>query len=295
LHPHLHPQLATLVENVVSEVRRSGCVFTDEKSDGVQLPVRSSTTSSPNPAKDGQQATSNPVQPTDHTVEDHNRDRDAQATGFVGRPSEVAWLHNLQTGLNSRTETTRSLGLSGILPPWSSNYFLDDMQVLPRNQGHELDWPSEEAATELVESYFQNVHASFPLIGKLLFWEQFRRLYANRDVQPGTRWIAILNLIFAIASRHTCLVREQSGAGLSYFARAWDLYTKDFVALEHPSLQQVQIESLISLYLLSVGQINRLVHLLIAFKLSGTNGKQGLANVCHRIAIGRGYGYSPSY
>lgn len=286
LHPHLDPQLATLVENVVSGVRRSECVSTDEKSDGVQLPVTSSTTSSPNPAKDGQQATNNPVQPTDHTVEDHNRDRDTQATGFVGRPSEVAWLHDLQTGLNSRTETTLSL---------ASNYFLDDMQVLSGNQDHELDWPSEEAATELVESYFQNVHASFPLVGKLLFWEQFRCSYANRDVQPGTKWIAILNLIFAIASRHTCLVGEQFGVGLSYFTRAWDLYTKDFVALEHPSLQQVQIESLISLYLLSVGQINRLVHLPITFKPSGTNRKQGLANVCHRIAIGRGYGSSPSH
>jgi len=216
-------------------------------------------TLSPTPPKDWQQATHNPVQPTDHTVEDHNRDRDAQVTGFVGRPPEVAWLHNLQTGsgLRSHGEPASSVSQSACLPRLSANYFLDDMHIFVPDQAGEQFWPSKKAATQLVESYFQNLHASFPLVGKLSFWEQFRLFYAHPDAQPGRKWITILSLIFAIASRHNALVKKQSGADLPYFTRAWELYLSDSAVLDHPSLQQVQIESLISLYLLLVGQINR--------------------------------------
>ncbi|KAJ5369932.1 uncharacterized protein N7496_006024 [Penicillium cataractarum] len=238
LHPQLDPQLAIQVENAL---------------DG--LPVTSPLSLSPSPVEGLQNATNNPVQPTDHTVEDYNRDRDTQATGFVGRPSEVAWLHDLRTepGMRSRG----SLRQSGCSSPLSANYFLDDLEILVAGQTDELYWPSKEAATQLVESYFQNLHASFPFIGKIIFWEQFRWFYANSDARPGAKWIALLNLVFAVASRHNCLVQKQFGAGSSYFTRAWKLYTSDFATLGHPSLQQVQIESLISLYLLLVGQINR--------------------------------------
>lgn len=226
-------------------------------------------TLSPSPVKDAQQATDNPVQPTDHTAEDHQRDRVTQATGFVGRPSEVAWLHNLQMGTNLRNEIACPLGQPGFLPPLSTNYFLDDFQFLASNPTDNSDYPSKKTATQLVGCYFQNVHASFPVISKLLFLEKFRRFYAIPDPQPGKKWIAILNMIFAIASRHSSLVRKLPRSDLPYFTRAWELYTRDFAVLEHPSLQQVQIESLISLYLLSVGQINRLVHLVTAFTRPG--------------------------
>ncbi|KAJ5935945.1 hypothetical protein N7454_005243 [Penicillium verhagenii] len=241
LHPYLDRQLATQVEKVI---------------DG--LPVTSPMTLSPSPVKNAQEATNNPIQPNDHTVEDHTRDRISQATGFVGRPSEVAWLHNLKMGPNLRSEIARPLGQSGFLSPLSTNYFLDDNQILAPNPSDYSDCPSKNAATQLVECYFQNVHASFPIISKLLFLEQFRRFYANPDPQLGRKWIAILNMIFAIASRHSSLVRKQPRSDLPYFTRAWELYTRDFAVLEHPSLQQVQIESLITLYLLSY-------HLVTAF------------------------------
>lgn len=177
-----------------------------------KLPVTSPLSLSPSPVR------GNPFQPTDHTVEDYNRDRDTQATGFVGRPSEVAWLHELRT--EPGTSSRGSLSQSGCSSPLSANYFLDDLEILAAGQTDELYWPSKEAATQLVESYFQNLHASFPFIGKLVFWEQFRWFYANSDARPSGKWIAILNLIFAIASRHKCLVQKQFRAELPYFTRA---------------------------------------------------------------------------
>ncbi|KAJ5939721.1 hypothetical protein N7466_002855 [Penicillium verhagenii] len=229
LHPYLDRQLAIQVEKLI---------------DG--LPVTSPMILNPSPIKDVQEATNNPIKQNDHTVEDRKMHRISQATGFVGRPSE-----------------------SGFLSPLLTNNFLDDTQVLAPNSTDNSDYPSENAATQLVECYFQNAHASFPLISKLVFLEQFRRFYANADPEPGRKWIAILNMILAIASRHSSLVRKQPRSDLPYFTRAWELYTRDFAVLEHPSLQQVQIESLISLYLLSVGQINRLVHLFTAFTRPG--------------------------
>jgi hypothetical protein len=166
----------------------------------------------------------------------------------------VAWLHDLGTG--PRTSSDGSVSQSGCSPPLLANYFLDDLEILISDQTDELYWPSKEIATQLMESYFQNLHASFPFVGKLVFLEQFRWFYANPDARPGGKWIAVLNLIFAIASRHNFLVQKQFGAESPYFIQAWKLYTSDFAILGHPSLQQVQIESLISLYHLLVGQIN---------------------------------------
>lgn len=73
--------------------------------------------------------------------------------------------------------------------------------------------------------------------------------------------MAILNLIFALATRYSQLVQagtEDLGIDhLVYFSRAWKLSMSDVALLDHPNLQQVQVEGLTSFYLLSVGQINR--------------------------------------
>jgi hypothetical protein len=44
------------------------------------------------------------------------------------------------------------------------------------------------------------VHPVFPIIGKGMFLGQYRSLYMNPHVCPGKRWLAILNLVFAIAA-----------------------------------------------------------------------------------------------
>ncbi|KAJ6008996.1 hypothetical protein N7522_004012 [Penicillium canescens] len=216
--------MATEVEKVIGGVGDQDRSFPLGGSGGTQLLATSPMTPRPSPVKEGQQATNNPVQPTDHTTEDLNRDGDTQATGLVGRPSEIAWLNTLQTEPNTHSKIARSSGRSGYLPPLSTNYFLDNMQILVPDLNDYPDRPSKDAATQLVGSYFQNVHASFPFVGKPIFLEQFRCYYANSGAQPGRKWMAVLNLIFAIASRHSSLVKKESGADMSYFTRAWKLY-----------------------------------------------------------------------
>jgi hypothetical protein len=44
---------------------------------------------------------------------------------------------------------------------------------------------------------------------------------------------------------------------LLYFSRAWKLGLKSNTLLDHPDLQQVQIEGLLAIFLLALGHVNR--------------------------------------
>jgi hypothetical protein len=183
-------------------------------------------------------------------------------------------------------------------PLLPTNYFLDELQSPIAYLNEFPDWPPEEAATQLVGSYFHIVHASFPFVGKLYFLKQIRVFYANSGKQPGWAWMAIFNLVLAIATRHSSLMRKEPEAGISthrsYFTRAWQLCKRDSAVFDHPTLQQVQVESLMSLYMLSIGHINRYVYSNTALKKSGTDDEQGVAYVRRRNEISSGHGNTPS-
>lgn len=195
----------------------------------------------------------------DYTNEDFNRDEKVQAIGFVGEHSEIAWLHRLQQILD---------GSNSVLPQEQSNqpsiasvnFFLDDSEV-PLIQGADLGRrPSQAVADQLLGIYFNVVNHSYPFIGRSLFLDQYKRFY-TLSVRPGDRWLAILNLVFAIAVRHSQQTQTGPREGVDdhrvYFSRALKLTMSGAALLEHPNLQQVQVEGLVSFYLLSVGQVNR--------------------------------------
>lgn len=75
--------------------------------------------------------------------------------------------------------------------------------------------------------------------------------------------MALLNMVFAIAAKHSEFSGDQHRLDHNnhtvYFSRAWQLSMNNNAILEHPNLQTTQIEGLISFYLLSTGQVNRLV------------------------------------
>lgn len=146
----------------------------------------------------------------------------------------------------------------------SMNYFLDGNGIsFPENV--DISWrPPQAIADQLIDIYFEAVHTTFPIVGKAVFLDQYRCLYSNPNVRPGRRWLAVMNMVFAIAARHSCLAKDYSQQNHDehhvYFSRAWHLsFSNIAVQLDHPNLQQVQIEVLASIYLLFIGQINRFV------------------------------------
>lgn len=198
----------------------------------------------------------------DHTEEDFNRDEKVQAVGFVGEHSEMAWLYRLKRDLDQGRATPASDNTDR--PSISSlNYFQDDREISILQNVDPTERAQQDLADKLVENYFQAVHPAFPVIGKEIFLAQYRSFYSSANVRPGKRWLAVLNLIFAIAAKYSLLAESQPlvkpDEDLVFFARAWRLSIGNVVLLDHPNLQQVQVEGLAAFYLLSTGQVNRYV------------------------------------
>lgn len=204
----------------------------------------------------------------DRVEEDLNRTETSRATGFMGKNSEVTWMQRLQ-----REAEHRSQGLAGSLEPGQSkrqdddvamhavNYHLDDLDVSVPGPVELYAMPPRQLADQLFESYLRTVHPFFPIINRPLFRAQYRTFFES-NAQPGDKWLAILNVIFGIASKHAHLVEapwrgEDDRDHLVYLTRARILSLNGDDLFSHPDLQQIQVEGLIAFYLLASGQINR--------------------------------------
>ncbi|KAJ5287527.1 hypothetical protein N7478_003213 [Penicillium angulare] len=203
----------------------------------------------------------------DRVQEDLNRNENSRATGYMGKNSEVTWMQRLQ-----REAEHRSQGLPGSLEPGQSkrqdddlalhavNYHLDDLDISVPGPIEMYAVPSRELADHYFEDYLRTVHPFFPIINQPLFTAQYKTFF-DSNAQPGDKWLAILNMIFAIGSKH-CHLIEAPWAGddkdhLMFLTRARFLSMNGDVLFSHPDLQQVQVEGLIAFYLLSSDQINR--------------------------------------
>ncbi|KAJ5823212.1 hypothetical protein N7447_005552 [Penicillium robsamsonii] len=198
----------------------------------------------------------------DHTLEDFNGDMSLQAIGFVGEHSATAWLYRLRCLISQPISNPDGQFEESARPSVSScGFFMDDAGVPPIDDLDVFAYPPQLVADELVDRYFQVAHASFPVVGKEIFLSQCRSFYSNSTTHPGNKWMALLNMVFSIAARHSELSGEQSQQNHSshtvYFSRAQRLSMGEGALLDNPNLQQTQVEGLISLYLLSIGQPNR--------------------------------------
>ena len=103
------------------------------------------------------------------------------------------------------------------------------------------------------------MHPTFPIISKTASSEQYHQFTRGEDVRPN--WLAILNLIFAIAAKYSHLVqadwRGDMNDHLVYFTRARLLGFDEDNILGHADLQRVQIAGLMTFYLMAINQINR--------------------------------------
>ncbi|KAJ5167877.1 uncharacterized protein N7482_003471 [Penicillium canariense] len=203
----------------------------------------------------------------DRAEEDLNRNENSRATGFMGKISEVTWMQRLQ-----REAVHRSHGLPGSLEAGQSkqqdddlalhavSYHLDDLDISVPGPIELYAMPPRHMADKLFEDYLRTVHPFFPIINRPLFTAQYRTFF-DSNARPGDKWIAILNMIFAIATKHAHLLeapwRGDERDHLVYLTRARILSMNGDVLFSHPDLQQVQVEGLIAFYLLASDQINR--------------------------------------
>lgn len=139
------------------------------------------------------------------------------------------------------------------------NYHLDDLNI-STGSVEPYAVPPRHLAEHYFDNYLRTVHPFFPIINRPLFTAQYKT-YFESNAQPGDKWLAILNIIFAIGSKHAALIeapwRGDDKDHLVYLTRARSLSMNGDTIFSHPDLQQVQVEGLIAFYLLSSDQINR--------------------------------------
>ncbi|KAF9889127.1 hypothetical protein FE257_007616 [Aspergillus nanangensis] len=199
----------------------------------------------------------------DRVDEDVNRNASSRATGYMGKNSEVTWLQRLRKEAEQRSRKlpgTYEAAPEGEFALHSMNYHLDDMDISVPGPVHALQMPPRQVADKLFENYLESIHPCFPIISRTLFSAQYKTFF-DSAARPGYKWLAILNVIFAIAAKHAHLMqapwRGDDNDHLVYLTRARILSMNGDILFSHPDLQQVQVEGLIAFYLLSSDQINR--------------------------------------
>ncbi|KAL4780319.1 fungal-specific transcription factor domain-containing protein [Aspergillus varians] len=197
----------------------------------------------------------------EYIQEDFHKDKGLQAIGFMGGPSEMSWINELYQVLAKDTPFLDSEASNKSQSLTSVCYFLDDEELVLDPTIDPYGRPPRHIADQLLDCYFFTVHPSFPIIAKIPFMQQYEMYYTRPDLQPTTRWLTILNLVFALASKFAQLVSKpwlsEADSPMTCFTRARKLNFTESQLLEHPNLQQVQVEGLTAFFLMAIGHINR--------------------------------------
>ena len=209
----------------------------------------------------------------DQINEDFDSTPATRATGFHGKNSDIIWLQRLNRASPSGSDDeycdtneqtspasqTQNLGATGLTPISQSSYHCDDMDITISEEVDQYAVPPPATVDKLFNVYMDTVHPTFPIINKTAFTEQYHQYARGEDVRP--KWLAILNLIFAIGAKHSHLVqadwRGDVNDHLVYFTRARLLGFDGDSILGHADLQKVQITGLMTFYLMAINQINR--------------------------------------
>ena len=215
----------------------------------------------------------------DQISEDFNRSTASRATGFYGKNSELTWVQRLKRqaihGSDDSDEYAQEqitddqaspipqmhhFG-SGLTPVSDASYHCDDLTVLIDDRVEPFEMPPQATANMLYQTYMDIVHPLFPIIGKKNFTPQYQTFVSSnyQEMVPHD-WLAILNLIFAIAARYSHLIKAEwrgsSRDHLIYFTRARRLGLHTDSIFAHAGLQRAQVTGLMTFYLMAINQIN---------------------------------------
>ncbi|KAJ5951688.1 uncharacterized protein N7479_010101 [Penicillium vulpinum] len=209
--------------------------------------------------------------------EDLDRNEDTRAAGFFGKSLEANWIRKLESGVNMQssqehvpnsfyTDSHRDpasiqqqQSLERQIPTFMIDYHLDCLDIPLIEPCDPFSVPPRELADRYLDAYLINVHPTFSTIRKMTFISQYKQFFNNASTPPR-KWLAVLNMIFAIGCRYCRLLDDPRSTGeedLIYLTRARHLGLHSNVLFEHTDLQQIQLELLVAVYLLCLGQVNR--------------------------------------
>ncbi|KKK26381.1 hypothetical protein ARAM_006293, partial [Aspergillus rambellii] len=249
LESQVEPGSARLIERSLSDIDKP-----DSDADGSESDSISSTGS---------------LDALDLIKEDLNRSEKSVAAGFFGKNSEVAWMQRLEDEAEQRSHQSEAdappIGMQSPrlpkqdVPIMMMSYHLDDLTISLPDSIDPYALPPKELADRYFKAYMESVHPAFTVIRKTTFTAQYEQFFSQPSTPPP-RWLAVLNMIFAIGCRYcklTGTVEDVEVEDLKYLNRARKLCLDGNVLFEHADLQQIQVEFLVALYLVTLGQVNR--------------------------------------
>ncbi|KAL4912702.1 fungal-specific transcription factor domain-containing protein [Aspergillus aurantiobrunneus] len=201
----------------------------------------------------------------DLVKEDLNRSDKTVATGFFGKNSEVAWMQKLEDVSDQRLrfESEGEKLSDKSIPIMSMSYHLDDLAIQFPDSVDMFAVPEKELADQYFNAYMESVQPTFTVIRKNTFTAQYEQFFRRKQFTPPPRkWLAVLNMIFALGCRYCMLTCRIPRGGrdtndLEFLDRARKLCLTGNVLFEHDDLQQIQVMLLVAFYLVALGQVNR--------------------------------------
>jgi hypothetical protein len=199
--------------------------------------------------------------------EDFDRSEESKMTGFVGNAIETAWMQCLGSQASKYGPEATLCLKTGLGPLDGSsmvplNHHLNHRSISNTIEVNPFALPSKVLADSLFQLYLDRIHESLPIIRKDLFVAQYRQCFLRKGNLPGRKWLAVLNMVLAIAcasSRHSGLEMSQEADENVFSARARALSISENVLYDHDDLQQVQAEALMAFFFLMQSQINKCV------------------------------------
>ncbi len=212
--------------------------------------------------------------------EDTNRDEQTRAAGYLGKSSAVRWVQRTKEFLNDNDEAKGKGNIKNGTKGTPDNAFMkaataaddSDFPVVEPDSVNAMDLPPSNVIQNLVNIYFTTVHPSLPILSERGFRHTLATfLMASPDEQLKTGfekqdWLCSLNMVLSIAARYEWLTRDGESESLTdkdflvHFARARRLGLDERALHRDAELQNTTSLGLVSLYFLTVDQVNRLVN-----------------------------------
>jgi hypothetical protein len=199
--------------------------------------------------------------------EDTNRDEHTRAAGFMGKSSAVTWVQRAKKAathdLEDERRVRRSTGTAAHGSFTDSTYHAEpgDIPTIQAEEVNALEWPPAAVARALVDSYFDKVHVSFPILSKNDFYKKFETFPKDQLSTEDQSWLAVANIVFAIGAKFAHLTnadyRGDYRDHLVYYARASALGMDQRTLNQDPELQHTACLGVLGLYLLATDRLNR--------------------------------------
>lgn len=199
--------------------------------------------------------------------EDTNRDESARATGYMGKSSAVTWVQRAKKAATNDAEdkkhVSRSTGTAANGPFMDSTYHAEPSNSLTVeiDEVNPLEWPLPHIANALVDSYFEHIHISFPILPKQDFYAKFNTFPKDQISTEDQCFLSLVNMVFAIGAKFAHLTRADYRGHdrdhYMFYARARALGMDERTLNKDPELQHTTCLGVLGLYLLTTDQLNR--------------------------------------